>query len=131
MHESCDKTAMRPFLPALRTVALFNHERPKCVEERCNEFHRHCYQGVLRGRHDNAVHSLRCKSECSVAVSRVGSGDLEPLAEHYEAHGFSVPMNNRGRAKFASRSCSNRRCQKPITGFFQWKNFIIIRVVSL
>jgi hypothetical protein len=28
----------------------------------------------------------------SVAVSRVGSGDLEPLAEHHEAHGFSVPM---------------------------------------
>ena len=28
----------------------------------------------------------------SVAVSRIGSGDLEPLAEHYEAHGFRVPM---------------------------------------
>jgi hypothetical protein len=28
----------------------------------------------------------------SVVVSRVGSGDEEPLAEHYEARGFSVPM---------------------------------------
>ena len=28
----------------------------------------------------------------SVVVTRVGSGDAEPLAEHYEAHGFSVPM---------------------------------------
>jgi hypothetical protein len=28
----------------------------------------------------------------SVVVSRVGSGDAEPLAEHYEARGFSVPM---------------------------------------
>ncbi len=28
----------------------------------------------------------------SVIVSRVGSGDLEPLAEHHEARGFSVPM---------------------------------------
>jgi hypothetical protein len=28
----------------------------------------------------------------SVAVSRVGSGDVEPLAEHYESRGFSVPM---------------------------------------
>lgn len=28
----------------------------------------------------------------SVVVSRVGSGDVEPLAEHQEARGFSVPM---------------------------------------
>jgi len=28
----------------------------------------------------------------SVAVSRVGSGDVKPIAEHYETRGFSVPM---------------------------------------
>src|SRR5215831_4644414 len=28
----------------------------------------------------------------SVVVSRVGSGDAEPLVEHYEARGFSVRM---------------------------------------
>ncbi len=28
----------------------------------------------------------------SVAVSRVGSGDVETLAEYYEGRGFSVPM---------------------------------------
>ena len=27
-----------------------------------------------------------------VAVSRVGSGDVEPLVEHYEDRGFRVPM---------------------------------------
>jgi hypothetical protein len=28
----------------------------------------------------------------SVVVSRVGAGDAEPLAEHHEPRGFSVPM---------------------------------------
>src|SRR5262249_3592551 len=30
----------------------------------------------------------------SVAVSRVGSGDVEPLVEHYEDRGFRVPMRS-------------------------------------
>ena len=55
-----------------------------------------CIAAVIREcRHDGMVMPFivcAVSPNGSVVVSRVGSGDAEPLVEHYEARGFSVPM---------------------------------------